>query len=423
MTPVIIAAIALTLAGAPGEATAQPITCGDCKKAATEAAPVRGDIKNKEAEQQQLEQERRANDANLRNVRQLRLQAAGDGDTAAVREYDQSIDDLQADNKANAEQQFKTQQDIQSLNEKLEKIGRDVDACSKRCFDVDPTLPTGTFVDTGTTEIGPGSGPPPDGVVVPPLRTPPPCDNCKDDVAELEKEHQELQQRAARANKFKRQEDLREFEEQRQKVRELQRKVDDCNKQCTPLPDPKTTTFLNPRVIGGVAGGAAVVALLAAGGGDAPVLATPIANQQPLPPPQPPPPQPPPPQPPPDQPTIAGTADCTRCEIVDDAGRQNVAINLCPQLTGAFDISVASITIRHRAPFVDIVGAQYDAASGAFRGTARGTVAGIANAGITAEGTANAQTGSIVFTYTMGTGGELPGGRPITYRITLQKRR
>lgn len=421
----MVATAITVLLGGAATVAAQPISCGDCKKAATEAAPIRNDIKNKEAEQQRLQQERRANDANLNNVRRLRLEAARSGDTAAVKEHDQSIDDLQADNQTNAEQQFKTQQDIQSLNEQLEKIGRDVDACSKRCFETDPNLPTG-FVGTRTTEIGPGDGPPPDGVSAPPLRTPPPCDDCKDGVAELEREHQELERRAKLANDTKLEGYLRDFEAQRRKVRDLQRKVDGCNTQCTPLPDPKTTSFLNPRVIGGAAGGAVLVALLAGGGGgDGAVLATPIANQpppqQPVPPPQPP--QPPPPQPPPDQPTIAGTADCTACAPVDDPGRQNAAINLCPQLTGAFDIAVASITIRHRAPFVDIVGAQYDAASGAFRGTARGTVAGIPNVGITAEGTANAQTGSIVFTYTMGTGGELPGGRAITYRITLQKRR
>lgn len=129
------------------------------------------------------------------------------------------------------------------------------------------------------------------------------------------------------------------------------------------------------------------------------------------------------PQPPAEQPTIAGVADCTACAPIDDPGGHNRVINLCPQLTGEFGITVASITIRHRPPFVDIVGAQFDTTSGAFRGSGRGTVAGMPNVGVVADGTANAQTGAIVFTYTMGTGGELPGGRPITYRITLQKRR
>jgi hypothetical protein len=212
----------------------------------------------------------------------------------------------------------------------------------------------------------------------------------------------------------------------------LQGSIDGCDQDCgepPPPPPPQppntakpaTSAFRDPRVIGGAAGGAVLVALLA-GGGDTAAPVTPVASQPPPAPQQPQSPQQPqPPQEP--QPTIAGVADCTACAPTDDPGRHNLVINLCPQLTGPFEISVASITIRHRSPFVDIIGAQYDTTSGAFRGTARGTVAGFPNVGISADGTANAQTGTVVFNYTMGTGGELPGGRPITYRITLQKRR
>lgn len=198
-------------------------------------------------------------------------------------------------------------------------------------------------------------------------------------------------------------------------------KLPGCEKSC----NTKETGFhLSPPIyyaLGGAAAGGIVIAT----SGDAPtstVATTPMSTPAPTTPgtPQP---APPPPTVAPPPPTIAGVADCTRCEVMDDTGRHNLVINLCPQLTGAFEIAVASITIRHPAPFVDLVGAQYDQASGVFRGTTRGTVAGIPNVGITADGTANAATGEIRFTYTMGTGGELPGGRSITYAITLQKRR
>jgi hypothetical protein len=205
-------------------------------------------------------------------------------------------------------------------------------------------------------------------------------------------------------------------------IKEELSKLPGCEKSCK---TNETGFHLNPPIYYAL-GGAAIGGILIATGGDAPtstVATTPTPTAAPAPTP----PTPPPPTvttpPPPPAPTIAGVADCTRCEVMDDSSRHNLVINLCPQLTGGFEIAVASITIRHPAPFVDLVGAQYDQASGVFRGTTRGTVAGIPNVGITADGTANAATGEIRFTYTMGTGGELPGGRSITYSITLQKRR
>ena len=57
-----------------------------------------------------------------------------------------------------------------------------------------------------------------------------------------------------------------------------------------------------------------------------------------------------------------------------------------------------------------------------FNGTIRGSVAGFSNLRIDVAGTADAATGRIQFTYTSRRG-ELPGGRPITYAFTLQKRR
>ena len=129
----------------------------------------------------------------------------------------------------------------------------------------------------------------------------------------------------------------------------------------------------------------------------------------------------PPPAPP--RPTADGRYRCVAVRVVNDDGRHNPTINLGPQLTGDFDVREGSgtITIRHPEPFVDIVNAPFDPATGRFSGTAVGRVAGSPNVGVRAEGTVNTTTGQIVFTYTMGTGGELPGGRPIVYEITLQK--
>ena len=127
------------------------------------------------------------------------------------------------------------------------------------------------------------------------------------------------------------------------------------------------------------------------------------------------------PPPPPPRTTADGRYRCVGVTVVSDEGRHNPTINLGPQLTGDFDVREGSITIRHPAPFVDIVGAQFDTATGRFSGTAVGGVAGSPNVGVRAEGTVNTATGQIVFNYTMGTGGELPGGRSIIYGITLQK--
>jgi hypothetical protein len=261
--------------------TPLPQPCPDCARAGADAAPIRDRIEARNEELQRLRQEQRINDANIRNLREMRLDAARRNDQAAAREYEQSIDDLQADNAASREQQFKTERDIRSLNQELEKIGRAVDECTKRCGMIRPDLPTG-MVDSAGPEAGADNTPDIRGVGVPPLRTPP-CDDCKDGVVTLENEHKELQRRADRANATRRSEDLRAFEEQRRKVRDLQREVDGCSKQCKPgTTVPTTTSFKDPRVIGGIAGSAALVALLA-GGRDSPTstAGAPVTPQQP----------------------------------------------------------------------------------------------------------------------------------------------
>lgn len=195
-------------------------------------------------------------------------------------------------------------------------------------------------------------------------------------------------------------------------------------------------TISDPKVYGAIGGAVLGGILIAAGGSDTPTVTggTPTVSPQPAPAPAPAPTPAPAPAPtpeptpaptpaPPPRTTADGRYRCVAVRIVNDEGRHNSTINLGPQLTGDFDVREGNgtITIRHPAPFVDIVNAQFDPVTGRFSGTAVGGVAGSPNVGVRAEGTVNTTTGQIVFTYTMGTGGELPGGRPIVYEITLQK--
>jgi hypothetical protein len=189
-------------------------------------------------------------------------------------------------------------------------------------------------------------------------------------------------------------------------VRDLQRQVDECGKQCKPK--ETTASRWSSPVIGAATGAAVLGALLARGGDDPTLVTPPIGNQPPTQPAQPPP--------------VAGTYDAVDCIILEDNGSQNATIRLCESAGGPWEVQVASITIRHAPPFVNIEGAAFDASSGDFGGVTRGTVAGVPNVAIGFEGTANAQTGRIAFVYQMGGGGELPGGQPIAYGITLQKR-
>jgi hypothetical protein len=211
----------------------------------------------------------------------------------------------------------------------------------------------------------------------------------------------------------------RRLKEIDQRVPQLRNEVYKCNSSCRVPTKTKWTL---------IGGGAAVASLLATTGGDSrTVTSTPASTPTPVTTLQPQPTQPPPaPQPPTvtePAPTIAGTADCVECRVASDLSNHNFVIRLCDQAGGPWEIAVASISIRHAPPFVSVEGAQYDQASGNFRGATRGMVAGIPNVGIEIAGTADPVTGRVRFIYTMGTGGELPGRAPISYEITLQKRR
>jgi len=66
------------------------------------------------------------------------------------------------------------------------------------------------------------------------------------------------------------------------------------------------------------------------------------------------------------------------------------------------------------------VSGDFDTGTRRFVLTGRGTVAGFANVGVRFEGTISS-TGALSGDYTMGTGGELPGGQAIVYGVTGQK--
>lgn len=203
---------------------------------------------------------------------------------------------------------------------------------------------------------------------------------------------------------------------------DLRRRVNTCNESC-PLSEP--VSYKKWYFIGG--GGAVAAALLAGGGSSTPVLtpapiSTPVATTPapaPVSTPAPAPTPTPSPAPAP-TPTADGSYVCAACGTVSDEGGHTNPIGLCPALTGTFTVRQGSISISHAAPFVPVTG-DYNTSTGAFTATGRGTVAGFANVNVRAEGTVNPSTGRITMTYTMGTNGELPGGRSITYSITLQR--
>lgn len=90
---------------------------------------------------------------------------------------------------------------------------------------------------------------------------------------------------------------------------------------------------------------------------------------------------------------------------------------------GALAVTVAGATIQFAGSglqnWVAVTGT-FDAATGRFSATGRGTVAGYSNVSVRFEGTITT-SGAINGDYTMGAGGELPGGQPIVYGVSGQR--
>jgi hypothetical protein len=119
--------------------------------------------------------------------------------------------------------------------------------------------------------------------------------------------------------------------------------------------------------------------------------------------------------------TVTGVWMVTGCRAVDDVSFHEAVIRMCQSLN-ILDLAeaAAALSMSGPSPFVMVSG-PFSPGTGLFSGTGRGTVAGFQNVGIRADGTITGSNGQGRLMYTMGTGGELPTGRSVTYEITLAK--
>ena len=208
-------------------------------------------------------------------------------------------------------------------------------------------------------------------------------------------------------------------------IQEELSKLGECNKKCTTATEtgslfPKGSLYY---VLGGAVGGGL---LIASGGGTPPSTVSPPVTSAPAttappvattPTPAPAPVPAPAPQP---RISAAGRYKCSSCAPVSDNGRHNGVINLCPQLLADFSVSDEPMTVSHPLPFVAMTG-MLNTTTGAFTASGSGTVAGFPNVSVRGAGMVDPVTGVIRMNYTMGANGELPGGQPITYSITMEK--
>jgi hypothetical protein len=196
------------------------------------------------------------------------------------------------------------------------------------------------------------------------------------------------------------------------------------------LSDPKVYGSL----IGGVVGTVAIIASSgggsSTGGGTIPVATQPPNTQQPAAVAPPtvvlPPSVPTLPDPTPSNQTSPVTANgnysVTGCAVADDRPNHDPTLRLCQGMNQTATAQEGSLTIRHPSPFIDVTGPNYNTTTGAFDISGTGSIAGFNGVAARAVGTVNNQTGRITFNYTLGSNGAFPGGQPITYSITLQKR-
>lgn len=161
-------------------------------------------------------------------------------------------------------------------------------------------------------------------------------------------------------------------------------------------------------LIGGGAAAAVGIGLLAGGGSDSAVTPAPSSPT---------PATPTPPAPPPFSP--AGTYQVMTSVKTDPAGHAGfVLLGVGGALNAALN-SPIQFTGPNLQNWVAVNG-DYNESSGRFNATGRGTVAGFSNVGVKFEGTITT-AGALNGDYTMGTGGELPGGQAIVYAVQGQK--
>lgn len=110
------------------------------------------------------------------------------------------------------------------------------------------------------------------------------------------------------------------------------------------------------------------------------------------------------------------TTVCTR----DDGGHFNFVRLMT---SGVLTTGLVNVTMTVSGPagsnWVSVSGT-WDSSTNRFSLTGRGTVAGISNVAVRFDGSISA-SGAMSGEYTMGTGGELPGGRSIVYQVTGQR--
>lgn len=162
-------------------------------------------------------------------------------------------------------------------------------------------------------------------------------------------------------------------------------------------------------LFGGGAAAAVGIGLAAGGGSDTPPPPTPTTP--------PPPTGGTPPPPPPFDP--AGTYPSTTTVKSDPGGHAGfVLLGVGGALTAAANspLQFSSSNLQNWV----VVSGEFEAATGRFNATGRGTVAGFSNVGVKFEGTITT-AGALSGDYTMGTGGELPGGQAIVYAVQGQK--
>lgn len=112
---------------------------------------------------------------------------------------------------------------------------------------------------------------------------------------------------------------------------------------------------------------------------------------------------------------ITGTYNMTGT-IVSDTGGHSAYIGNPFANPVSVTVSGLSITISGQAPFVNVYGSMDSSCN--LTATGSGTVAGFPNVSVKLNGSfSNNFSG----TYEMGTGGELPGGKSITYNISGNK--
>jgi len=203
-----------------------PGVCDACQLAAQDVARLQKAIADRTAELQRLRDTISVNASSLANLYQLRRDADRSGPAGRADELSGRITELQATQASLRDQVFDVQQQITRLNEDFARAVRTLDECLKKCGQDITAMPeysrlmTGTDPRNGRAQF--------QNVTVGPLAVGVVCDLCKEALTQLESAHRELQRLAQRANARGTQQDVDAFEDQRQRVADLQAALARC---------------------------------------------------------------------------------------------------------------------------------------------------------------------------------------------------